>query len=124
MNKRAQFFIDDVIWLFRDLTRKKPLSLFDNPFMACLKKAYEEYGVKTQLNVFYKTSFWYGNDEFSLSDMTDFYKKEFEQNGLTILMLMQIMTWLTVILDLFVTKFTDLQERIHSQKVLFHIGHL
>lgn len=79
MNKRAQFFIDDVIWLFRDLTRKKPLSLFDNPFMACLKKAYEEYGVKTQLNVFYKTSFWYGNDEFSLSDMTDFYKKEFEQ---------------------------------------------
>ncbi len=25
-------FIDDVIWVFRDLTRKSPDSLFDNPF--------------------------------------------------------------------------------------------
>lgn len=81
MNKKVQFFIDDVIWVFRDLTRERPASLFDNPFMAILKEAYEKYGVKTQLNVFYRTSFWYGDDEFSLKDMTDEYKKEFEESS-------------------------------------------
>ena len=77
--KKATFFIDDVLWVFRDLTRERPASLFDNEYMAMLKRAYDEYGVKVQLNVFYKTSFWYGNDEFSLSDMTDAYKKEWEE---------------------------------------------
>ncbi len=79
MNKKATFFIDDVIWVFRDLTRQKPASLWDNPYMATLKEAHDKYGVKTQLNVFYKTDFWYGNDEFTLSDMTDAYKAEFEE---------------------------------------------
>ncbi len=79
MNKKATFFIDDVIWVFRDLTRQKPVSLWDNPYMATLKRAHDEYGVKTQLNVFYKTDFWYGDDEFSLADMTDAYKSEFEE---------------------------------------------
>ncbi len=79
MNKKATFFIDDVIWVFRDLTRQRPASLWDNPYMATLKKAHDEYGVKTQLNVFYRTCFWYGDDEFSLADMTDAYKKEFEE---------------------------------------------
>lgn len=81
MQKRAQFFIDDVIWLFRDLTRKRPKSMFDLPYLAGLKKAYDLYGVKSQLNVFYRTCFWYGNDEFSLSDMTDAYKQEFIENS-------------------------------------------
>ena len=79
--KKVQFFIDDVLWLFRDLTRQKPKSLFDNKFMSVLKKAYDEYGVKVQLNAFYRTSFWYGDDEFSLSDMTDLYKREWEENA-------------------------------------------
>ncbi len=79
MNKKATYFIDDVIWVFRDLTRERPASMWDNPYMATLKRAYEEYGVKTQLNVFYKTDFWYGDDEFSLADMTDAYKSEFEE---------------------------------------------
>ena len=55
MNKKAFFFIDDTIWVFRDLTRKQPASLFDNPFLKMLKKAHDEYGLKTQLNVFFKT---------------------------------------------------------------------
>ena len=79
--KRVQFVIDDVIWVFRDLTRQKPKSLFDNEYMKMLKRAHDEYGLKVQLNVFYRTCFWYGNDEFSLSDMTDSYKKEFEENS-------------------------------------------
>ena len=46
--------------------------------MRVLKEAYDKYGVKTQRNLFYKTSFWYSDDEFSLSDMTDAYKAVFE----------------------------------------------
>lgn len=81
MQKKAQFFIDDVIWVFRDLTREKPKSLFDNKFMSVLKRAHDEFGVKVQLNAFYRTSFFYGNDEFSLSDMTDAYKEEWQASS-------------------------------------------
>lgn len=78
MKKRAYFFIDDVIWVFRDLARQKPASLFDNPFMRLLKEGHDRYGMKVQLNVFYRTDFFYGRDEFTLADMTDAYKAEFE----------------------------------------------
>lgn len=78
VDKRAQFFIDDVIWLFRDLARERPASIYDNAFMAMLKKAHDTYGLKVQLNVFYRTSFWYNNDEFCLTEMPDCYKGEFE----------------------------------------------
>ncbi len=78
MDKKAAFFIDDVIWVLRDLTRQRPASMWDNPFMAILKKAHDDYGVKTQLHLFYQTSHWYGIDKFSLADMTDAYKAEFE----------------------------------------------
>lgn len=81
MSKKVQFFIDDFIWLFRDLTREKPVSLFDNSFMAMLKRAHDKYGMKVQLNTFYRTSFWYGDDEFSLSEMTEDYKKEWESSS-------------------------------------------
>jgi hypothetical protein len=79
--KKAQFFIDDVIWLMRDLTRQKPKSLFDNGFLAVLKKAHEEYSLKVQLNLFYSTSPFYGDDSFTLAEMTDEYKSEWEQNS-------------------------------------------
>lgn len=78
MAKNVFFFIDDVIWLFRDLTRKQPASLFDNPFLHALKAAHDRYGLKVQLNVFYRTDFFYGSDEFTLADMTDAYKAEWE----------------------------------------------
>ena len=61
--KKVQFFIDDVIWLMRDLTRQRPERLFDNPFLAMLKRANEEYSVKIQLNLFYSTSDFYGDDK-------------------------------------------------------------
>ena len=79
MNKKAFFFIDDVIWIFRDLTRQRPASLFDNPFLKVLKIAHERYGMRVQLHVFYRTDFYYGNDEFTLAEMTDAYKEEWEE---------------------------------------------
>lgn len=76
--KKHCFFIDDVIWVFRDLTRQQPNSLFDNAYMALLKELHDKYGTKTQLNLFYQTDRFYGNNYFSLAEMTDKYKAEFE----------------------------------------------
>lgn len=76
--KRAAMYIDDVIWVFRDLTRLRPKSMFDNPFLGALKEAHERHGLKVQLNCFFRTDFFYGLDEFSLSDMTDRYRAEWQ----------------------------------------------
>ncbi len=78
MSKKVYFYIDDVIWPFRDVTRQRPDSLFDHPFLGVLKKAHDAYGLKVQLNVFYRTDFFYGHDEFTLTEMTDAYKVEWE----------------------------------------------
>ncbi|MBR2915994.1 MAG: hypothetical protein IKC07_00130 [Clostridia bacterium] len=77
--KKAYFFIDDVIWCLRDLARNKPESLFDVPFFKVLKEAHDRYGIKTQLNLFYRTDYAYGNDEFTLAEVPDTYKKEWEE---------------------------------------------
>ena len=75
--KYYHFYTDDVIWAFRDVTRQRPASLFDNKYFGMLKKAHDDYGLKCQLNVFYRTDYFYGMDEFTLADMTDAYKDEF-----------------------------------------------
>ena len=79
MKKLAYFFIDDTIWCLRDIARQKPKSIFDNSFMKMLKKSHDEYGMTVKLNLFYRTDFFYGNDEFTLAEMPDTYKHEFEQ---------------------------------------------
>jgi len=81
MSKKTYFYIDDVIWVMRDLTRQRPASMFDNPFLKVLKEAHDKYGMKVQLNLFYRTDFYYGNDEFTLADMTDAYKAEWEASS-------------------------------------------
>ena len=81
MNKKAYFFIDDTIWAFRDIARQKPASIFDQPFLALMKEAHDKYGMKVQLNLFYQTDFFYGHDEFSLAEMPDSYKAEWEANS-------------------------------------------
>ncbi|MBR5157594.1 MAG: hypothetical protein IKW59_07490 [Clostridia bacterium] len=77
--RKAYFFIDDVIWVLRDIAREKPKSIYDNSFMKMLKKGHDDYKMTVQLNLFYRTDFFYGNDEFTLADMPDTYKKEFEE---------------------------------------------
>ena len=51
--------------------------MFSHPLFAALKKAHDEYGLRVQLNLFYRTSSFYGDDDFSLADMTDAYRAEF-----------------------------------------------
>ena len=77
---KAAMYIDDVIWVFRDLTRHRPKSMFDNPLLGALREAHERYGLKVQLNCFYRTDFFYGMDEFSLDDMTEAYKAEWQSS--------------------------------------------
>ena len=78
--KRAAFYIDDVIFVFRDLAAMKPKSCWEHPFLAHLKEAWERYGVKTQLNLFYRGDFFYGVKEamFSLKEVPDAWKGEFQ----------------------------------------------
>ena len=79
MGKKYFFsFIDDAIWIFRDLTRQRPASLFDHPFFAIVKHAHERWGLKTQIYLIYRTDYYYGMDEFDLSQVTEAYKPEFE----------------------------------------------
>ena len=80
MEKLCYFFIDDVIWTFRDIAREKPASLFDNGFMKMLKDNHDKYGLTVQLNLFYATDVYYGNDFFNLSEFPDTYKDEFQAN--------------------------------------------
>ncbi|MBQ4160321.1 MAG: hypothetical protein IJD83_05265 [Clostridia bacterium] len=79
--KKTFFYFDDVIWLFRDLTRQRPKSIFDHFYLKTFKEAHEKYGMKVQMNVFYRTDYFYGTDEFTLADMTDAYKEEFRANA-------------------------------------------
>lgn len=76
--RKAAMYIDDVIWVFRDLTRQRPKSMFDHPFFSALREAHGRYGLKLQLNCFYRTDVFYGMDEFSLADMTDAYRDEWQ----------------------------------------------
>ena len=78
--KFASFFIDDAIWFLRDLARQRPKSLFDNAFLKPLKECHDKYGLKLQINLFYRTDFYYGMDEFSLAEVPDAYKAEWQAN--------------------------------------------
>lgn len=73
--KNFCFTVDDNIWCLSDLTKNQPDSLFDNAYLAMYRRLHEKFGVKVQLNLFYET------DGFSLAQMTDKYKKEWEENA-------------------------------------------
>ena len=78
--KRAAFYLDDVMFLFRDLARQRPKSCWDNHLLAAFREAHEKYGLKAQFNVFYRNDFYYGarGAEFTLKDMPDTWRDEFQ----------------------------------------------
>ena len=79
--KFACKYVDDCIWFLRDIARMKPKSIFDTPFLGAFKKIHDATGLKIQFNLFYRTDYFYGMDEFSLADMPDTYKAEFQANA-------------------------------------------
>ena len=78
--KRAAFYIDDVIFCFRELAMLKPKSIWDHFYFAAFREAHEKYGLKVQMNIFYRNDFYYGarGAEFTLKDMPDTWKAEFQ----------------------------------------------
>lgn len=81
MKKISCFYIDDVIWCLRDVAHERPASIFDNEFFGMLKCAHDDTGMTVQLNLFYRTDFFYGSDEFTFSNMLNCYKSEFEKSS-------------------------------------------
>ena len=79
--KIACKFVDDCIWFLRDVARMKPKSIFDTPYLGAFKKIHDATGLKVQFNLFYRTDYFYGMDEFSLADMPATYKAEFQANA-------------------------------------------
>ena len=77
---RAAFYLDDVIFVFRDLARDRPKSCWDHFLLSAFKEAHEKYGLKAQFNVFYHNDFYYGarGAEFTLKDMPDTWRDEFQ----------------------------------------------
>lgn len=80
MTKKLYFFIDDNIWAFRQLAQENPESIFDIPYFKMLKDAHDNYGLKVQLNLFYQTDEAYGEGTFTLKEVPDTYKAEWEAN--------------------------------------------
>jgi len=69
------FTIDDNIRLLHSLSAGKEESLFSTPYLALIKRLHEKYDLKVQLNLFYEMP------GFDLSQMTDRFKTEWEQNA-------------------------------------------
>ncbi len=73
--KQFCFTVDDNIRFLKELTESGYISLFDHPYLRLFKHLHNEFNLKVQLNLFYKT------DGFDLSQMTDRYKAEWAENA-------------------------------------------
>ena len=69
------FTVDDNIRFLQALSEGTQESIFANPYLALYKRLHEKYNLKVQLNLFYETQ------GFDLSQMTDRYKREWEENA-------------------------------------------
>ncbi|MBR2988273.1 MAG: hypothetical protein IKC64_00960 [Clostridia bacterium] len=66
------FTVDDNIIFLKDLTRKNYDSVFNHPYLSVYKRLHEKYGLKIQLNLFFR------DGEFDLTEMSEKYKDEWE----------------------------------------------
>ena len=70
--KSFTFTVDDNIRFLREMTEAPRESLFDHPYPALYKRLHDTYGLKIQLNLFYR------DETFTLADMTNRYRAEWE----------------------------------------------
>lgn len=73
--KHFCFTIDDNIRFLKEITERNYKSIFEHPYLAMCKRLHEEFGLKVQLNLFYRT------EGFDLSQMRSAYHSEWEQNS-------------------------------------------
>lgn len=75
--KQYSFFIDDNIFFLKEIAEKRPDSIFDQFYLANLKKLHEKYQTKFLLNLFKGDQ----NSGFMLDEFPDRYKDEFITNA-------------------------------------------
>ena len=68
------FTVDDNIRFLKETAEQKLPSLFYHPYMAMLYRLHERFGLKVQLNLFYRM------EGFTLSQMPVSYRREWEEN--------------------------------------------
>ena len=66
------FTVDDNIRFLKELTQQRPADMFEHPYLAMYRRLHEQFGLKVQLNLFYKL------EDFDLSQMTDAYRAQWE----------------------------------------------
>ena len=69
------FTVDDNIRFFRELTQRRPVNMFDHPYLAMYRRLHEKFGLKVQLNLFYREG------DFDLTQMTDAYRAQWQANA-------------------------------------------
>lgn len=77
--KRFSFFIDDNSFFWTDILKNRPKSIFDQFYLAELKKIHEKYGTKFSLNCFYQND--HDPAKPTLKEFPDTYKGEFTDNA-------------------------------------------
>ena len=75
------FTIDDNVRFLKEITGRGYISIFEHPYLAMLRRLHERFDLKVQLNLFYRTDYFYGMDEFTLADVPDSYKAEWQANA-------------------------------------------
>jgi len=69
------FTIDDNIRFLKEITEENMNSIFDHPYPAMLRRLHERFGIKIQLNLFYRMT------DFDLSMASERYKSEWQENA-------------------------------------------
>ncbi len=76
IDTHIQFSVDDAIGILKELTEKQPQSLFEIERFAFFRGLRQEYGITVSFYAFFEEE-----SGFTLFDVTDKYKKEFEENA-------------------------------------------
>lgn len=69
------FTIDDNIRFLKEITEENMNSVFDHPYPAMLRRLHERFGIKIQLNLFYRMP------GFDLSQVSECHKSEWQENA-------------------------------------------
>ena len=73
--KKFCFTVDDNIRFLKEITEVGYQSIFDHPYLSMYRRLHERFGLKVQLNLFYREG------DFDLSQMTDRYYEEWKENS-------------------------------------------
>ena len=69
------FTVDDNVRFLKEIEQEELLSIFSHPYLAMYKRLHETFGLKVQLNLFYRM------EGFELSQASSRYVSEFEENS-------------------------------------------